>query len=81
MGIVQWVDLVLGVLLVISGLFLIFLQVAVWLGWVTLPGPKQLQTAGWWDFLLELVKRLPPLFIVGLILIYCGLRLLGVSLS
>lgn len=75
MGIVQEVDGVLSALLILFGLSLIFLQVAVLLKWIRPARSKQLQSAGMWEVLLELVKKLPATFLVGLMLIYCGVRL------
>jgi uncharacterized membrane protein len=69
----------LGYLLVILGIVMVVFGVLAWLGIVT-PHTRILG-GGPWDFLTELTKRAPWIVVVGLILIYLGLKVLGVSLS
>lgn len=62
----HWIDFILGGLLILTGLFLVILQVAVWLKWVTIPqGGMQLQNIGKWEVLLVLAQKLPPLLSWG----------------
>ena len=46
-------------------------------------GPKNLGRSGalWWDALIAFIERTPWIAIVGIVLIYLGLKVLGVSLS
>jgi len=41
---------------------------------------QALISVSFWDVLLELAKRAPWLTVVGLLMIYAGLKLIGVTL-
>ena len=74
-------ELVIGYLLIIVGVALEIISVLVWLG-VLKPASNgaTLQSITFWDVLLELTKRAPWPAVVGLLNIYAGLKLIGVSL-
>jgi hypothetical protein len=69
----------LGYVLVILGIVMVILAVLAWLGIITPDSARRLR-AGPWDFLTELAKKAPWIVTVGLILIYLGLKTLGVPL-
>jgi hypothetical protein len=77
----QTVQIIVGYLLIIIGAGMEVVSVLVWLG-VLKPAArsKQLQNATFWDVLLELLKRAPWPATVGLLMIYAGLKLVGVEL-
>jgi len=56
------------------------ISVLVWLGVLKPAGTKALRSVTFWDVLLELLKRAPWPAAVGLLMIYAGLKLLGVAL-
>jgi len=68
-------------LLILVGVGMEIVSVLVWLG-VLKPAlaVKTLQAASFWDVLLELARRAPWAAVVGLLMIYAGLKLLGISL-
>jgi hypothetical protein len=72
---------VVGYLLILLGVGFEIISVLVWLG-VLKPATteKSLQTVSFWDVLLELARRAPWTAVVGLLMIYAGLKLLGVAL-
>jgi hypothetical protein len=70
---------VVGLILIILGVALIIISVLVWLGVLT-PAGAQLNNATAWDVLLELVRKLPWVALVGLLLTYAGVRCLGVRI-
>jgi hypothetical protein len=50
------------------------------LSWLKIIDTDSERAAGPWDFLIELLKRAPWVVVVGLILIYLGLKMIGVVL-
>lgn len=72
---------VVAYLLIVIGIAMEIISVLVWLG-VLKPTstPKVLPSFSIWDLLLELLKRAPWPATVGLLMIYAGLKLLGVAL-
>ncbi|MGC8855171.1 MAG: hypothetical protein ACP5QU_00045 [Anaerolineae bacterium] len=71
---------IVGYILIILGIALIVLSVLAWLG-VIKPTPEMaLARATGWDVLIALINKLPWLSIVGLLLIYAGMKMIGVSL-
>ena len=66
-------------LLILIGIAMEVISVLVWLG-VLKPAGQTLMTASFWDVLLELAKRAPWTAVVGLLMIYAGLKLLGIAL-
>ena len=72
---------VIGYLLVIVGIVMEIVSVLVWLG-VLKPASRAvaLEAASVWDVLLELARRAPWTALVGLFLIYGGLKTIGVAL-
>jgi len=72
---------VVGYLLILVGVGMEIISVLVWLGVLKpVTTMNTLQSASFWDVLLELTRRAPWTAIVGLLLIYAGLKLLGVAL-
>lgn len=68
-------------LLILVGIGMEVVSVLVWLGVLkTTVTAKSLQAASFWDVLLELARRAPWAAVVGLLMIYAGLKLLGVAL-
>jgi hypothetical protein len=74
-------EMIIGYLLIIIGVAMEIISVLVWLG-VLKPASESaaLQSVTFWDVLLELTKRAPWPAVVGLLNIYAGLKLIGVSL-
>lgn len=61
---------------------MVIIGVLVWLGLIKRPpGSMLVSELGPWDFLTELLKQAPWTVAVGLLLIYSGLKTIGVSLS
>jgi hypothetical protein len=72
---------VVGYLLIFVGIGMEIISVLVWLGVLKpVTTMNTLQSVSFWDVLLELARRAPWAAIVGLLLIYAGLKLLGVAL-
>jgi len=72
---------VVGYLLILVGVGMEIISVLVWLGVLTpATSVKSLRAASFWDVLLELARRAPWAAVVGLLMIYAGLKLLGVAL-
>lgn len=72
-------QVVVAYLLILIGVAMEVISVLVWLG-VVKPAGQALMSASFWDVLLELTKRAPWPAVVGLLMIYAGLKLLGVAL-
>ena len=74
-------QIVVGYLLILIGAGMEIISVLVWLGMLKpVAVLKTLEAASFWDVLLELSRRAPWAAIVGLLMIYAGLKLLGVAL-
>jgi hypothetical protein len=71
---------VIAYLLILIGVAMEIISVLAWLG-ILKPAGETLRAASFWDVLLELTKRAPWPAIVGLLMIYAGLKLLGIPLS
>lgn len=74
-------EIVIGYLLIIVGVAMEIISILVWLG-ILKPATeeKALRSVTFWDVLLELTKRAPWPAVVGLLNIYAGLKLIGVTL-
>jgi energy-converting hydrogenase Eha subunit H len=72
---------IVGVLLVIAGLVFVTLAILAWLGVVSPVKRLERTEANWPDVLVAVLKTVPWVALVGLALIYVGLRTLGVDLS
>ena len=74
-------ETVIGYLLIIVGVGMEIISLLVWFG-VLKPATngKALNSVSFWDVLLELAKRAPWPAVVGLLNIYAGLKLIGVTL-
>jgi hypothetical protein len=73
-------DAIVGGLLTLIGLALVVLEVLILIGVIQVPTAQDLLQANVWDFLILLLDRAGWLVIVGLLLIYGGVRVLGVQL-
>ena len=74
-------EVVIGYLLIIVGVGMEIISLLVWFGVLKPAGNGMaLKAASFWDVLLELAKRAPWPAVVGLLNIYAGLKLIGVSL-
>jgi hypothetical protein len=73
-------DAIVGGLLTLSGLALVVLEVLILIGVVQVPTGRDLLQANVWDFLILLLDRAKWLVVVGLLLIYGGVRVLGAQL-
>jgi hypothetical protein len=72
------VQQIIGYVLIVLGIAMEVIGVLVWLGQIKLPpGTMLFQSAGPWDFLTELLKKAPWTAVVGLLLIYAGLKMIG----
>ena len=67
----------LGYVFALVGLIMVILGV---LSWLKIIDTERERAAGPWDFLIELLKRAPWVVAVGLVLIYVGLKMIGVQL-
>ena len=70
---------VVAYLLILIGIGIEVISVLVWLG-VLKPAQGILGSVSYWDVMLEFAKRAPWSAVVGLLMIYAGLKLLGVPL-
>ena len=77
---IQPVQLIVGYLLILVGLALVILAVLVTLGVIKVPDVELSRQATFLDLLLALLKKAPWFGVVGLFLIYAGLKLVGVYL-
>ena len=74
-------QIVVGYLLILVGIGMEIISVLVWLGVLKpVTNVKILQAVSFWDVLLELARRAPWAAVVGLLMIYAGLKLVGVVL-
>ena len=74
-------QIVVGYLLILVGIGMEVISVLVWLGVLKpVTNVKTLQAVSFWDVLVELARRAPWAAVVGLLMIYAGLKLLGVVL-
>ncbi len=74
-------QIVTGYLLIIVGALMEIISVLVWLGVLKPASPSAiLQSATVWDVLLVLAKKAPWTAIVGLFMLYAGLKMIGVVL-
>jgi hypothetical protein len=74
------VQSVVGYLLILVGVGMEIISVLVWLGVLKPASVKALHAVSFWDVLLELARRAPWAAIVGLLMIYAGLKMVGVAL-
>jgi len=72
---------VIGYLLVGVGLVFVILALLGWLGIVTPRKAFAIAEAGWPDVAVAIIKTVPWVALVGLALIYAGLRTAGIDLS
>ena len=74
---------VLGSILVLFGLLLVLLAVLVWIGALKPKGQMGFAgtETGWPDVAKEVLNKVPWVALVGVALIYLGLRTIGVDLS
>jgi hypothetical protein len=74
-------QIIVGYLLILIGIAMEIVSVLVWLGVLKPTGSeKTLRAATFWDVLLELTKRAPWPAVVGLLMIYAGLKMIGIVL-
>jgi hypothetical protein len=72
---------VVAYLLILIGIGMEIVSVLAWLGVLKPAGEaRALKSVSFWDVLLELLRRAPWPAAVGLLMIYAGLKLLGVAL-
>jgi hypothetical protein len=71
---------VVGYLLILVGVGMEIISVLVWLKVLKPASVKALRSVSFWDVLLELTRRAPWAAIVGLLMIYAGLKMVGVVL-
>lgn len=71
---------VTGFILLFVGLAIIVLSVLVWVGIITPSAGLAFSQANMWDVLLAMIEKLPWLAILGLLLIYAGLKMIEVKL-
>ncbi len=77
----QTVQILTGYIFLIIGAGMEVVSVLVWLGVLKpLNSMQALSSVSFWDVLLELAKRAPWPSVTGLLMIYAGLKLIGVSL-
>jgi hypothetical protein len=72
---------IIAYLLILIGIGMEIVSVLAWLGVLKPAGEaKALRSVTFWDVLLELLRRAPWPAAVGLLMIYAGVKLLGVTL-
>ena len=71
---------VVGYLLILVGVGMEIISVLVWLKVLKPAAVKALRSVSFWDVLLELTRRAPWAAIVDLLMIYAGLKMVGVVL-
>lgn len=71
----------IGYLLTLVGLVFVILAVLGWLGLVTPRKALAIAETSWPDVAIAIIKTVPWVALVGLALIYVGLRTIGVVLS
>ena len=77
----QTVQIVTGYFFLVIGAGMEVVSVLVWFGVLKpLNNTQALRSVSFWDVLLELAKRAPWPAVVGLLMIYAGLKLIGVVL-
>jgi len=69
-----------GYILLFLGVAFLILSVLVWLNVITPAPGLALAAASGWDVLLALISKLPWTAVVGLLLIYAGLKMIDVKL-
>jgi hypothetical protein len=74
-------QIIVGYILIFLGIAFLVLSVLVWFGVLKPLTPQaMLAKASGWDVLLALIQKLPWMATVGLLLIYGGLKMIGVVL-
>ncbi len=73
-------QVIIAYLLILIGAAMEVISVLAWLGILKPIDDRILRSVSFWDVLLELAKRAPWPAVVGLLMIYAGLKLLGVPL-
>ena len=74
-------EVVIGYLLIVVGVLMEIISVLVWLGVLKPVSPSAiLQSATVWDLLLVLAQKAPWTAVVGLFMLYAGLKMIGVVL-
>lgn len=72
---------IVAYVLILVGVGMEIISVLVWLGVLKpVDAVRSLRSVSFWDVLLELSRRAPWTAVVGLLMIYAGLKLLGVAL-
>jgi hypothetical protein len=71
----------IGYLLVIGGLVFVTLAILAWLGILSPVQRLGIAQANWPDVAIAVLKTVPWVALVGLALVYVGLRTLGIDLS
>ena len=71
---------IVGSVLVIAGLIFVTLAILAWLGVVTPVEQLGIAQANWPDVAIAVLTTVPWVALVGLALIYVGLKALGVNL-
>lgn len=73
-------QIVVGYILILLGVGFLVLTVLVWFKVLTPPQSLALSTATGIEILVALINRLPWTATVGILLIYAGLKMIGVAL-
>jgi hypothetical protein len=73
-------QIIVGYILILLGVGFLVLTVLVWFKVLTPPQGLVLSTATGIEILVALINRLPWTATVGLLLIYAGLKMIGVAL-
>jgi hypothetical protein len=73
-------QVVVGYIMIFLGIAFLILSLLVWLGVLKPAEEMLLAKVSGWDVLLALVKKLPWTATVGLLLIYAGMKMIGINL-
>ena len=73
---------IVGWIMVILGLLMVILGVLAWLGVIKVPTPGgTIAQASFIDLLIALLNKAPWVVVVGLLLIWVGLKLVGIDVG
>ncbi len=73
-------QIIVGYILILLGVAFLVVSVLVWFNVIQPKFGVIIQESTGWDVLIALIDKLPWMAIVGLVLIYAGLKMIGVGL-
>ena len=73
-------QIIVGYILILLGVGFLILTVLVWFKVLKPPTGIAISVATWIDILVALINRLPWTATIGILLIYAGIKLIGVNI-